>query len=143
MARASETALVQSTFPAWIAVLAANVHAASDTIVPIRLVGTEAPVIQVRVQGKDLPLQLDLGDASSLVIHPEVLATLRSEPTGKTFKFFSMDGQFETPIVSLEDVEIGVEAGVDLPPFPAAFPGVGCCGSAGRNGEGARRISEI
>ena len=107
MARASETALVQSTFPAWIAVLAANVHAASDTTVPIRLVDTEAPVIQVRVQGKDLPLQLDLGDASSLVIHPEVLATLRSEPTGKTFKFFSMDGQFETPIVSLEDVEIG------------------------------------
>ena len=64
-------------------------------------------MIQVRVQGKELPLQLDLGDASSLVIHPEVLASLRSEPTAKTFKFFSMDGQFETPVVSLDEVEIG------------------------------------
>jgi len=61
----------------------------------------------VRVQGTELPLQLDLGDASDLVIHPEVLATLRSEPTGKTFKFFSMDGTFETPIVRLEQVEVG------------------------------------
>lgn len=61
----------------------------------------------VRVQGNELPLQLDLGDASALVIHPDVLATLRSEPTGRTFKFFSMDGTFETPIVRLEEVELG------------------------------------
>jgi hypothetical protein len=64
-------------------------------------------VILVRVQGKELPLQLDLGDASSLVIHPEVLSSLHSEPTGKTFKFFSMDGEFQVPIVTLESVEIG------------------------------------
>ena len=61
----------------------------------------------VRVQGRELPLQLDLGDASSLVIHPEVLATLHSEPTGRTFKAFSMDGTIETPIVSLKSIEIG------------------------------------
>jgi hypothetical protein len=89
------------------AVLAANVNAASVATVPIRLFGTEAPVIIVRVQGKELPLQLDLGDASSLVIHPEILSSLRSVPTGKTLKFFGMDGEFETPIVSLESVEIG------------------------------------
>jgi hypothetical protein len=80
---------------------------AATTSVPIRLHGTEAPVVMVRVQGHDLPLQLDLGDASSLVLHPEVLATLRSEPTADTFKGFSMDGKIETPIVRLALVELG------------------------------------
>ncbi len=74
---------------------------------PIRLHGTEPPVVIVRVQGKELPLQLDLGDASSLVLHPEVLAALRSEPTGDSFKGFSMDGKIETPIVRLDLVELG------------------------------------
>jgi hypothetical protein len=89
------------------AVLAANANASSIATVPIRIVGTEAPVIMVRVQGRELPLQLDLGDASSLVIHPEVLATLHAEPTGKFFKGFSMDGAIETPIVAVKNVEIG------------------------------------
>jgi hypothetical protein len=86
---------------------AAEVSAASTTSVPIRLHGTEAPVVIVRVQGRQLPLQLDLGDASSLVLHPEVLASLRSEPTGNTFRGFSMDGKIETPIVRLALVELG------------------------------------
>jgi hypothetical protein len=59
------------------------------------------------VQGRELPLQLDLGDASSLVLHPEVLAALRSEPTSDTFEGFSMDGKIETPIVRLNLVELG------------------------------------
>jgi hypothetical protein len=149
MARSSKTSLLQSTILAWIAVLASNVHAASTTTVPIQLVGTEAPVIQVRVQGKDLSLQLDLGDASSLVLHPEVLATLRSEPTGKTFKFFSMDGQFETPIVTLDDVEIGslkfrrVEARKDTHEeafLKAKKAGIGAVGFIGTGLLGAGQI---
>ena len=74
---------------------------------PIRLYGTEAPVVVVRIQGKEVPLQLDMGDDSALVIHPDILATLLTTPTGRTAKFFSMDGTFETPIVLLDKVEIG------------------------------------
>jgi hypothetical protein len=107
MARVFMTAPIPRAFAALIAVVAANSNAASIATVPIRIVGVEAPVIVVRVQGRELPLQLDLGDASSLVIHPEVLATLHSEPTGRTFNAFSMDGTIETPIVSLKSVEIG------------------------------------
>ena len=92
---------------ALVAVMAVNVNAASTTSVPIRLHGTEAPVVILRVQGRELPLQLDLGDASSLVLHPEVLATLRSEPTAEMFKGFSMDGNIETPIARLDLVELG------------------------------------
>ena len=88
-------------------VMAMNVRAASTTSVPIRLYDTEAPVVMVRIQGKELPLQLDMGDASALVIHPDVLATLRTTPTGRTSKFFSMDGEFETPIVRLAQIAIG------------------------------------
>lgn len=107
MTHKTRTTLILSALLALVAVLAANAHAASTSTVPIRLLGTEAPVVVVQVQGKELPLQLDLGDASSLVIHPEVLAALRSEPTGRAFKFFSMDGEFEMPIVRLEEVKIG------------------------------------
>lgn len=96
-----------SAVAALVAVMAVNVNAASTTSVPIRLYGTEAPVVILRVQGKELPLQLDLGDASSLVLHPEVLASLRSEPTAETFSGFSMDGKIETPIVRLDLVELG------------------------------------
>ena len=98
---------MMSAAAALVAVAAVNVNAASTTSVPIRLHGTEAPVVILRVQGRELPLQLDLGDASSLVLHPEVLATLRSEPTLETFKGFSVDGNIETPIVRLDLVALG------------------------------------
>jgi hypothetical protein len=107
MAHGFRTTLTKTVVAVLTTVLAANVNAASVATVPIRLFGSEAPVIIVRVQGKELPLQLDLGDSSSLVIHPEILSSLHSEPTGRTFKFFSMDGEFETPIVRLESIEIG------------------------------------
>jgi len=107
MARDSRIALTLRAVAALVAVTAVNVYAVSTTSVPIRLHGTEAPVVMVRVQGQELPLQLDLGDASSLVLHPEVLAALRSEPTAATFKAFSMDGKIDTPIVRLDLIEIG------------------------------------
>src|SRR3954447_21788309 len=86
MARESSTALTLCAMAALVAVTTANVDAASTTSVPLRLHGTEAPIVMVRVQGKVLPLQLDLGDASSLVLHPDVLAALRTEPTTDSFK---------------------------------------------------------
>ena len=107
LARESITVLTLSAAAVLVAATPVNVNAASTTSVPMRLHGTEAPVVIVRVQGRELPLQLDLGDASSLVLHPEVLATLRSEPTADTFKAFSMDGKIDTPIVRLDLVEIG------------------------------------
>jgi len=64
-------------------------------------------LVVVGVQHLGLSLQLDLGDSSALVLHPEVLANLRSKPTGETFKAFSMDGQIETPVFHLERVSIG------------------------------------
>jgi hypothetical protein len=94
------------TFQALLALMSVSVNAATTTV-PIRLHDTEPPVVIVRVQGRDLPLQLDLGDASSLVLHPEVLASLRHEPTGDSFKGFSMDGKIETPIFRVDLIEIG------------------------------------
>lgn len=107
MAHRFSLALLLSALPVLVAVAGENSKAVTTASVPIRLNGTEAPVLVVRVQGKDLPLQLDLGDASSLVLHPEVLAALSSEPTAETFKGFSMDGQIETPVVRLDMVEVG------------------------------------
>jgi predicted aspartyl protease len=95
------------TLSAVAAVAAMTANAGSVTSVPIRLHGTDSPVVMVRVQGQDLPLQLDLGDASSIVLHPEVLKSLHSEPTTETFRAFSMDGKIETPIVRLDLVEVG------------------------------------
>jgi hypothetical protein len=93
-----------------IAVAAVGARAAdadSFTTVPIRFHGTDAPVVIVRVQGQELPLQLDLGDSTSIVLHPAVLVSLHSEPTADTFRGFSMDGKIETAIVRLDLVEIG------------------------------------
>ena len=91
---------------ALLALMSVSVNAATTTV-PIRLHDTEAPVVVVRVQGRDLPLQLDLGDASSLVLHPEVLASLRHEPTRDRYKGFGMDGKIDTPIFRLDLIEIG------------------------------------
>lgn len=88
-------------------VVSAQAAAPSMATVPIGLAGTEAPLVTIRAQGRDLALQLDLGDESSLVLHPDVLAELRTGVTGRTAKFFGMDGSFETPIVRLAEIEIG------------------------------------
>ena len=93
-------------FPILLALTAVSVKAETTTV-PIRLHDTEAPVVVVRVQGRDLPLQLDLGDASSLVLHPEALAPLRREPTSDRYKGFGMDGKIDTPIFRLDLIEIG------------------------------------
>ncbi|HUG98256.1 MAG TPA: hypothetical protein VMQ83_03690 [Gammaproteobacteria bacterium] len=107
MARTYTTALTLSAVAAVAAVATVTANAESITSVPIRLHGTEAPVVTIRVQGQELHLQLDLGDASSIVLHPEVLRSLHSEPTADTFSAFGMDGKIETPIVSLDLVEVG------------------------------------
>ena len=91
---------------ALLALMSVSVNAATTTV-PIRLHNTEASVIVVRVQGRDLPLQFDLGDASSLVLHPEVLASLRHEPTGNRYEGFGQDGKIDTPIFRLDLIEIG------------------------------------
>jgi hypothetical protein len=93
-------------FQALLAQMSLSVNAATTTV-PMRLHETEPPVVIVRVQGSDLPLQLDLGDASSLVLHPEELAALRSQPTGDRFTGFSMDGKIDTPVYRLDLIEIG------------------------------------
>src|SRR4051812_43374640 len=101
------TAFRLRALAALVAVMTVDANAASTTAVPIRLHGTEPPIVIIRIQGKELPLQLDLGDASSLVLHPEVLAALRSEPTADSFKGFSQDGKIDTPIVRVDLVELG------------------------------------
>src|SRR5690349_20229118 len=62
MAKESGTVLVVGALAGLLTVFAANADEASTTSVPIRLQGTEAPVLIVRVQGQEIPLQLDLGD---------------------------------------------------------------------------------
>lgn len=87
--------------------MAMNHESPTTTSVPIQLYGLAAPVVVVHVQGKALRLQIDMGDDSGLVLQPDVLAALQTEQTGRTAKYFSMDGAFETPIFRLNSATIG------------------------------------
>src|SRR5258708_4316878 len=76
--------------------------------VPFRLIGSSAPLVTIRIQDRDIPLELDIGDGSSLVLHPSVISELNATPTGETSKGYGMEGKiFEVPIIKVDRVEMG------------------------------------
>lgn len=76
--------------------------------VPFRLVGPSSPVVTIRIHDRDIPLELDIGDASALVLRPAVLSELSTTPTGDSYKGYGMEGKvFEEPIVKIDRVEMG------------------------------------
>jgi len=83
--------------------------------IPFRLVGTSAPLVNVRIQNHDILLELDIGDSSALVLHPSVLSSLSTAPTGESSKGYGMEGKvFDLPIVRAKQVEMGNAEFVDV-----------------------------
>ncbi|MGH9643014.1 MAG: hypothetical protein ACRD3Q_11375 [Terriglobales bacterium] len=90
----------------------ATSHVATSVLgpvrVPFRLVGPSSPLVTIRIQKRDIPLELDIGDASSLVLHPAVLSELNTTPTGELYKGYGIEGRvIEEPVVKVDRVEIG------------------------------------
>jgi hypothetical protein len=76
--------------------------------VPLKMSGNAAPVVIVRIQDREIPLQLDIGDGSSLVLHPSLLRQLKTTPTVKSFDGIGMEGKAEhSPIVNVDRVYMG------------------------------------
>ena len=76
--------------------------------IPFRLIGTSAPLVTVRIQNRDILLELDIGDSSALVLHPSVLSSLNTVSTGESSKGYGMEGKvFDLPIVRVKRVEMG------------------------------------
>jgi hypothetical protein len=83
------------------------VAAAGPTTVPMQLLGN-FPVITVTIDGNDVPLTFDLGDASSLVLQQSVIDRLKTVPTGETLRFKdAMGNVIHSPMFKITHVKIG------------------------------------
>ena len=83
--------------------------------IPFRLIGPSAPLVNVRIQNRDILLELDIGDSSALVLHPSVLSSLSTAPTGEFSKGYGMEGKvFDLPIVRVKRVEMGTAVFADV-----------------------------
>ena len=83
--------------------------------IPFRLIGPSAPLVNVRIQNRDILLELDIGDSSALVLHPSVLSSLSTGPTGESSKGYGMEGKvFNLPIVRVKQVEMGTAVFADV-----------------------------
>ena len=82
---------------------------------PSRLIGPSAPLVNVRIQRRDILVELDIGDSSALVLHPFVLSELSTAPTGESSKGYGMEGKvFDLPMVQVERVEMGTAVFADV-----------------------------
>ena len=76
--------------------------------IPFRLVGPSSPLITLQIQGHDIPLELDIGATSSLILHPATLNQLQTTPTAETWQGYGMEGKvLQEPIVKVEQVQLG------------------------------------
>jgi len=93
-----------------------STNAAPEPVqIPFRLIGPSAPLVNVRIQNRDILLELDIGDSSALVLHPSVLSELSTAPTGESSKGYGMEGKvFDLPIVRVKRVEMGTAVFVDV-----------------------------
>jgi hypothetical protein len=72
--------------------------------------------VTIRIHNRDIPLELDIGDASALVLHPAVLSELDTTSTGESYKGYGMEGKvFDEPIVNVDRVELGGVVFSDVP----------------------------
>jgi hypothetical protein len=83
--------------------------------IPFQLIGPSAPLVNVRIQNREILLELDIGDSSALVLHPSVLSSLSTAPTGESSRGYGMEGKvFDLPIVRVKRVEIGTAVFADV-----------------------------
>ena len=73
-----------------------------------------APVLTAKVDGAQVQLQFDLGNAHALVLHQGVLDSIKAVPTGQSSKLQGMDGFFEAPLYKVARVEIGTQVFTDV-----------------------------
>lgn len=79
----------------------------SPSTVPMQLLGN-FPVVAVNIDGDDVPLMFDLGDASSLVLQQSVIDRLKTVPTGETLRFKDAMGNIiHSPIFKIPNMKIG------------------------------------
>lgn len=105
--------------------------APSATTVPIEL-REKYPILTIRVDDMDVPVQLDIGDRSALVLQQSILDRAGAVPTGQALTFRDAKGNsFESPTFKVARVQIGSAVFTDViarldvhhPSYPAAQVG--------------------
>jgi len=80
---------------------------AQETTVPIEIVGT-SPIIEIKVNGKPVPVNFDLGNADSVSLFPAFLDEVEKEKVGETGGRKSLYGPEDgKPIYRVETVQVG------------------------------------
>lgn len=81
----------------------------------MRILGKKPPLVILRLQGREVPLWLDLGAATPLILHPTLLGELKTTPTGDNFSGFGMEGRITTaPVLKLDRAELGDRVFADV-----------------------------
>ena len=80
---------------------------AEEITVPIEIVGT-SPIIEIKVNGKSVPVHFDLGNADSVSLFPVVLDELDKKNVGETGGRKSLYGsEAGKPIYQVDMVQVG------------------------------------
>jgi|ERR1700733_612464 len=75
--------------------------------VPMQLLGN-LPVVTAKIDGHDVPLVFDLGDASALVLAGRVIGRVKTSPTSETSRSTDVQGNvIESPMFKLARLQIG------------------------------------
>jgi hypothetical protein len=82
--------------------------------ISLELHGNLAPVLAAKVDGVNVRLQFDLGNAQALVLQQSVLDAIKAVPTGESAKLQGMDGFFEAPLFKVARVEVGAQVFTDV-----------------------------
>jgi hypothetical protein len=78
-----------------------------ETSVPIEIVGT-SPIIEIKVNGRPVPVHFDLGNSDSVSLFPTFLDEVEKERVGDTGGRKSLYGSEEgKPIYRVETVQVG------------------------------------
>jgi len=85
----------------------------AENNIPIELRGN-FPILVATVDGIDVPLKFDLGDASPLILQQGVLDQINAVPTGETSKFRGVNGVFESPLFKVARIQIGTMVFTDV-----------------------------
>jgi len=75
-------------------------HGAPSTInsIALELHSPDAPVLNAKIGGMEIPLWFDLGDSSPLTLQQSVLDAVAAVPTGESNTQQGIDGVFEVEV---------------------------------------------
>ncbi len=91
----------------WLLALLCRTASAQSVTVPMRLLGN-FPVITARIDGIDVPLAFDLGDASALVLAQSVIDRAKAMPATETHRAKdAMGNVIQSATFTLPRIEIG------------------------------------